>query len=165
MFRRIMPLTRDDIEALSAGAAQSPAALFDAIAQVAVRRVDAGLVTVMRHDAAQSTVQRLFSSNPQAYPVGGRKLKRDTGWSRAVLAEHRVLVSAGDAAIRESFDDHAIIFGLGLHSCVNVPLVSQGSCVGTLNVLAARPDWSEDQVATVRALGLAALAGVLMVTG
>ena len=159
---RMMPLTRDDIEILSAGAAKSPAALFGAVAQVAVRRVDAGLVTVMRHDPAQSTVERLYSSNPQAYPVGGRKLKRDTGWSRAVLAEHRVLVSAGDAAIRESFDDHAIIFGLGLHSCVNVPLVSGGKCIGTLNVLAARADWSEPQVAVARALGIAALAGVLM---
>ena len=160
----MMPLTRDDIEALCAGMAKSPAVLFDAIAQVAARRVEAGLVTVMRHDAAASSVERLYSSDRQAYPVGGRKLKRDTGWSRAVLAEHRVLVSAGDAAIRESFDDHAIIFGLGLHSCVNVPLVSEGKCVGTLNVLAARTDWSKDQVATVRALGLAALAGVLAAT-
>ncbi len=160
----MMPLSRDDIETLSAGAAKSPAALFAAIEQIAVRRVGAGLVTVMRHDAAQSTVERLYSSNETAYPVGGRKLKRDTGWSRAVLAEHRVLVSAGDAAIRESFDDHATIFGLGLHSCVNVPLVSEGRCIGTLNVLAARPQWSEDEVAVARALGLAALAGLLMVT-
>jgi GAF domain-containing protein len=160
----MMPLARDDIEALCAGVAKSPVALFAAIAQVAARRVDAGLVTVMRHDAAQSTVERLYSSNPQAYPVGGRKFKRDTGWSSAVLAEHRVLVSADDAAIRDSFDDHAIIFGLGLHSCVNVPLVSEGRCIGTLNVLAARPQWSEDEVAVVRALGLAALAGVLVAT-
>jgi GAF domain-containing protein len=157
-----MPLTADDIESLVAGAAKSPAALFAAIAQVAARRVGAGLVTAMRHDEAASTVERLYSSNPQAYPVGGRKLKRDTGWSRKVLAEHRLLVSAGDDAIRESFEDHAIIFGLGLHSCVNVPLVSEGRCIGTLNVLAARAEWSADEIATVRALGIAALAGALM---
>jgi GAF domain-containing protein len=158
----MMPLSADDIESLVAGAAKSPAALFAAIAQVAARRVGAGLVTAMRHDEAASTVERLFSSNPQAYPVGGRKLKRDTGWSRKVLAEHRLLVSAGDDAIRESFEDHAIIFGLGLHSCVNVPLVSEGRCIGTLNVLAARAEWSADEIATVRALGIAALAGALM---
>jgi GAF domain-containing protein len=158
----MMPLSADDIESLVAGAAKSPAALFAAIAQVAARRVGAGLVTAMRHDEAASTVERLYSSNPQAYPVGGRKLKRDTGWSRKVLAEHRLLVSAGDDAIRESFEDHAIIFGLGLHSCVNVPLVSEGRCIGTLNVLAARAEWSADEIATVRALGIAALAGALM---
>ena len=155
-------LAKDDIEALSAGAAKSPAALFAAIAAIAARRVDAGLVAAMRHDEAASTVARIYSSNEAAYPVGGRKPKRDTGWSRKVLAEHRVLLSAGDDGIRESFDDHAIIFGLGLHSCVNVPLVSQGQCVGTLNVLRAQAEWSEDEVTLVRALGLAALAGALM---
>ena len=158
----MMTLTADDIEALAAGAAKSPAALFDAITQVARRRVDAGLVTAMRHDEAASTVERVYSSNPQAYPVGGRKLKRDTGWSRKVLVEHRLLVNAGDDDIRDSFEDHAIIFGLGLHSCVNVPLVSAGKCIGTLNVLNARSAWSDDEVAVARALGIAALAGVLM---
>ena len=155
-------LTKDDIEALSAGAGRSPDALFAAIALVAARRVEAGLVTVMRHHAVEQEVERLYSSNTQAYPVGGRKQKRDTGWSRKVLAEHQVLLSAGDDGIRESFEDHAIIFGLGLHSCLNVPLVSQGQCVGTLNVLRAQAEWSEDEVALVRALGIAALAGALM---
>ncbi len=94
-------LGADDIEALAAGAANSPAALFEAIHRVAQRRVDAGLVTAMRHDEAASTVERVYSSDPQAYPVGGRKLKRDTGWSRKVLVEHRILVNAGDDDIRE----------------------------------------------------------------
>jgi len=155
-------LDTDDIDALAAGAAKSPAALFAAIAQVAQRRVGAGLVTAMRHDEAASTVERIYSSNPQAYAVGGRKVKQDSDWSRHVLVEHRVLVSADDDAIKKHYNDHAIIFGLGLHSCVNVPLVSAGKCIGTLNVLAARPEWGEDEVAFVRALGIAALAGVLM---
>jgi GAF domain-containing protein len=156
-------LTADDVETLSAGAAQSPTALFRAIEDVATRRVNAGLVTMMRHDAVESTVQRLHSSNPQAYPVGGKKAKRDTAWGRKVLTEHRVLVSAGDAALRESFDDHATIIGLGLHSCVNVPLVSEGRCAGTMNISRAQAEWNDDEIALVRALGIAALAGVLMV--
>jgi GAF domain-containing protein len=151
-----------DIDTLAAGAAQSPAALFAAIAEVARRRVDAGLVTAMRHDEAASTVERVYSSNAQAYPVGGRKLKQESDWSRHVLLEHRVLVSAGDEAIRRHYNDYAVIFGLGLHSCVNVPLVSAGKCLGTLNVLRREAEWSEADVALVRALGLPALAGVLM---
>jgi GAF domain-containing protein len=157
-----MPLTGDDIEALAAGAAKSPGALFAAIAKVAKRRVGAGLVTAMRHDEAASTVERLYSSNEQAYPIGGRKVKQESDWSRHVLVECRVLVSAGDDAIRKHYNDHAIIFGLGLHSCVNVPLVSNGKCLGTLNVLTSRQEWSDDEVVLARALGIAALAGVLM---
>jgi GAF domain-containing protein len=155
-------LGAEDIEALAAGAAKSPAALFAAIAAIAARRVDAGLITAMRHDEAASTVERIYSSNEAAYPVGGRKVKQESDWSRHVLTEHRVLVSAGDEAIRKHYNDHAIIFGLGLHSCVNVPLVSTGKCIGTLNVLRAQAEWSEDDVALARALGLAALAGALM---
>jgi len=155
-------LGRDDIEALAAGAAKSPAALFGAIAGIAQRRVGAGLVTAMRHDEGASTVERIYSSNEQAYPVGGRKVKQESDWSRHVLVEHRVLVSAGDEAIRRHYNDHAIIFCLGLHSCVNVPLVSAGKCLGTLNVLRAQIEWGEEDVALVRALGIAALAGVLM---
>ena len=158
-----MVLNADDVETLSAGAAKSAAALFRAIEDVATRRVDAGLVTMMRHDAAESTVWRLYSSNPRAYPVGGKKLKRDTAWGRKVLTEHRVLVSAGDEGLRESFDDYPTIIGLGLHSCVNVPLVSDGKCVGTMNVSRAQVEWSDDEITVVRALGLAALAGVLMI--
>ncbi len=155
-------LEAEDIEALAAGAGKSPAALFAAIADVARRRVQAELVTAMRHDEAASTVERIYSSNGEAYPVGGRKVKQESDWSRHVLAEHRVLVSAGDDAIRKHYNDHAIILRLGLHSCVNVPLVSGGKCIGTLNVLRPQPEWSEDDVALVRALGIAALAGALM---
>jgi len=155
-------LNKDDIETLSAGAAKSPAALFAAIAEIAQRRVGAGLVTAMRHDEAASTVERIYSSNGEAYPVGGRKLKQDSDWSRHVLVEQRVLISAGDDSIRKHYNDHAIIFGLGLHSCVNVPLVSERRCIGTLNVLRAQAEWSEEQVTLARALGIAALAGVLM---
>jgi GAF domain-containing protein len=158
-------LTKDDIESLNAGAAKSPAALFAAIAEVAERHVGAGLVTAMRHDETASTVERIYSSNEQAYPVGGRKLKQESDWSRHVLVECRVLVSAGDDAIRKHYNDYAVIFGLGLHSCVNVPLVSHGKCIGTLNVLRAQAEWSEDQIALARALGIAALAGALMIKG
>lgn len=154
-----------EIDALSAGAAASPTALLTAIHNIAVRRLNAGLVTAMRYDEPNETVERLYSSNVAAYPVGGRKPKRDTAWGRHVLVERRVLLSAGDDAIRAGFPDHAIIFGLGLHSCLNIPLVSGGRCVGTLNVLRAAAEWSDEEVALVRALGLAALAAVLALIG
>ena len=154
-----------EIDQLSAAAAASPRALFEAIHAIAARRLNAGLVTAMRYDEPNETVERLYSSNEGAYPVGGRKPKRDTTWGRQVLVERRVLVSAGDDAIRADFPDHPTIFSLGLHSCVNVPLVSGGRCVGTLNVLRAAADWSDDEVALVRALGLGALAAVLALSG
>ena len=122
-----------EIEALSAGAATSPSALFTAIHAIAARRLDAGLVTAMRYDEPNATVERLYSSNPAAYPVGGRKLKRDSAWSRHVLVEQKVLLSAGDAAIREAYADHATIFGLGmsLATLAAPAAMAQSSCGDT----------------------------------
>jgi len=152
-----------EIDALSASAAASPQALFAAIDAIATRRLDARLVTAMRHDAPNAIVERLYSSNPAAYPVGGKKLKRDSAWSQHVLAEHRVLLSAGDADIRAAFADHDLIFGLGIRSIVNVPLVVGGDCVGTLNLSRAVTDWRDEDIALARALGLPALAAVLAI--
>ncbi len=56
-------LAPEDVEALAAGAAQVTCGLVRAIAEVARRRVGAGLVTAMRHDEAASTVERIYSSN------------------------------------------------------------------------------------------------------
>ena len=118
----------------------------------------------MRYDEPQQMVERLYSSVPAAYPVGGRKLKRESNWSRHVLVEHRVLVSAGDDALKEHYVDHATITGLGLHSCVNVPLVSEKRCIGTLNISRPQAEWNGDEIAVARALGIAALAAVLILT-
>ncbi|MBV8838054.1 MAG: GAF domain-containing protein [Alphaproteobacteria bacterium] len=156
-------LSPAEVDALSAAAAISPTAAFEAIQAVAARRLGASLVTAMRYDAPNATVERLYSSNPAAYPVGGRKLKRDTDWSRQVLVEKRVLVCAGDEAIRAAFDDHAVILGLGIHSIVNVPLVSGSRCLGTLNVSRGRTDWTDEDIALVRMLGMTALAAVLAI--
>lgn len=152
-----------DVDVLSAAAAISPNAAFEAIHAIAARRLDASLVTAMRYDEPNATVERIYSSNPAAYPVGGKKLKRDSDWSRHVLGEKRVLLCAGDAAIRAAFTDHAIIFGLGIHSILNVPLVSGGRCLGTLNVSRARTDWTDGDIALVRALGVAALGAALAI--
>jgi len=156
-------LSPADIDALSAATAISPNAAFEAIQAIAAQRLGANLVTAMRYDEPNATVERLYSSNPAAYPVGGRKLKRDSDWSSHVLVEKRVLLCAGDEAIRAAFDDHAVIFGLGIHSILNVPLVGGGKCLGTLNLSRARTDWSDEDIALARALGMTALAAVLAI--
>ena len=45
----------------------------------------------------------------------------------------------GEDAIQAFFDDHAAIQALGLRSVINVPVVLDGACLGTLNFLMPRP--------------------------
>ena len=114
------------------------------------------LCTAMAFDAATMTVRRLYSSRPDEYPVGGSKPKRDTAWGRQVLLEARRFEGEGEAAIRAHFADHAVIFGLGLRSIVNLPIVIGGGCVGTLNLLWEEPALTPARIEAARLLALLA---------
>jgi hypothetical protein len=127
---------------LAAGAADTdqPRALLRAIDMVAHETLRHALFTAMIFDAPAMTVERIYSSDQAAYPLGGRKPKLDTAWGRHVLLERRVYVGEGETAIRDAFADHELILSLGLRSVVNIPVVFAGECRGTLNFLWRRPD-------------------------
>lgn len=127
-----------------------------------------GLLTVnvdtapLLRDGDTIELQRLWSSNPEAYPVGGRKRKTLTPWTRQLLRNGNLFVGEGDAALREVFDDHARIAALGLRAVVNVPLLdATGHCVATFNVLGKRPAWTREEVAAVQLLAVLATPWVL----
>ena len=156
-------LTSDQITALTQAAAEpgQPGPLLHALKTVAASAIGPGLLTVMRFDEARMEVERLYSSNPAAYPPGGRKRKRDTPWGRHVFEKKRVFVGEGAPAIQAAFDDHAIILGPGLRSVINVPLLFGGRCLGTLNVLMERKTVSASDVAMAQLLALIAVPGLL----
>ena len=136
----------------------------------ALKAIHVALVTVVGHnlltvnvDATQPgdppdevQLQRLWTSDPVAYPVGGRKRKTLTPWTRQLLQRAEVFVGEGDAALAAVFEEQKIIAELGLHSVVNVPLLQGGRCVATFNVLGIRPEWLAHEVATIRLLALLA---------
>ena len=82
----------------------------------------------------RAEVERLYSSNAAVYPVGGRKRKKDTAWARHVLGAMQVFRATERGAIREAFDDHETIFGLGIGAMLNVPIAFAGRCLGTMNL-------------------------------
>lgn len=153
-----MSLSAAQLETLrqAASAADQPNTLLAAVARVAAEAMGCALFTAMRFHENAMEVERLYSTDTAAYPVGGRKAKRDTPWGRHVLTERKVFVGEGEAAIRAAFDDHATILGLGLRSIVNVPAVYGGACLGTLNFLKREATVSADDVATAKALALMA---------
>ena len=129
-------------------------ALLDRIERVSLDSVGHALFTITRFDPATLEVERVHSSNPSAYPVGGRKQKRDTEFSRRILLHAETMVCEGDAEIAAIFDDHALIRSLGLHSSINVPVLSRdGSCVGVVNFL-----MTEDHVTAARLTAASAIA-------
>jgi GAF domain-containing protein len=93
------------------------------------------LFTVMRFDSGRSEVQRIHTNLPSAYPAGGRKQKRATAWANQVLGEMKVFRGTEPADILSAFEDHKTILELGLGSVLNIPVIFEGRCVGTMNLL------------------------------
>ncbi|ARP92663.1 GAF domain-containing protein [Bordetella genomosp. 9] len=146
---------------VAACAATDPVALFAAIDAYARPVLGQTLCTVNRFDADRIAVVRLYSSDPVSYPPGGSKQKAGTRWGQHVLLDRKVYVGEGEAAIRESFDDHAAILSLGLKSVINVPVVAGDVCLGTLNLLMPAERVGAGQVAFARLAGLMAVPGFL----
>ncbi|SFC50014.1 GAF domain-containing protein [Polaromonas sp. OV174] len=118
-------------------------------------------VTPDRAEDEAVELQRLWSSKPGAYPVGGRKHKPMTPWARQLLRRGEIFVGEGDATLAEVFDDHAQMTSMGLHAIVNVPLLAGGRCVATFNVTGSRSQWQPHEVMLTRLLAALATPWVL----
>ena len=120
--------------------------VFDEACRAADQCIGHKLFTILLLDSEAMEVQRLFSSNPSAYPPGGRKQKKDTLWGRKGLeaGEPYIGVSADD--IRQHFHDHQVILGLDLESILNMPIRLGGQTVGTMNLLDKANSYSEEHL-------------------
>ncbi|MEJ8839337.1 GAF domain-containing protein [Ramlibacter sp. AN1133] len=99
---------------------------------------------------------RAWTSDPLAYPVGGRKRKLRTPWTEQLLVRGEVFIGEGEASLAAAFDDAALIASLGLRGVINVPLMNGGRPRATFNVLGTRAQWQPHEIAAVRLLALVA---------
>jgi GAF domain-containing protein len=147
---RKRPLTLADLAILAhlSASAHEPQELYAAVDALVQKVMGHKLFTIMRVHEAELEVERVHSSNSAAYPVGGRKAKRGTPWSKAVLDRGEVFVARTPDEIREAFDDHPLIFSLGVGSIMNVPIGYRGRRLGTMNVSnEAGWFWDQDEIA------------------
>ena len=116
-------------------ASEEPLGICRALEKISGETIGHRLFTVMRFDGSRSEVERIHTNLPSVYPVGGRKQKRETAWADQVLNEMKVFRGNTPADIQSAFDDHETILGLGLGSVLNIPVVFEGQCLGTMNLL------------------------------
>ena len=125
-------------------------AAFRTAEQTAAQLIGHKLFTIMAFHAETMEVERCYSNNPDKYPTGGRKQKRDTAWGRHVLEQGKHYIGYNADDIRSSFDDHAVIQELGLESVLNMPIEEDGRPVGTMNLLEKAGYYHEEQVDIAR---------------
>src|SRR3954468_23408899 len=92
-----------------------PAPLFAASHRALGNLIGAKLFTILKVLADGST-ERMYTSDPAAYPLSGRKPRNSTPWFEKVIVAQQHYFGPTKAHIREVFFDHELIFSLGCGS-------------------------------------------------
>jgi GAF domain-containing protein len=124
--------------------------LLDVAASTAGTIIGHKLFTVMAFHERTMEVERLYSNQPDAYPTGGRKKKRDTEWGRQVLERGKPYVGRSADDIRKHFNDHDVILGLGLEAILNMPIRLGGKTIGTMNLLHEADYYSKSDISSAQ---------------
>jgi hypothetical protein len=115
--------------------AASAEPVFDKLRELVVALVGCGLMTASVFDRTAGCSRRVYSENPEAYPVGGFKPIEANRWTKTVLDEKQVFASRSIEEIAEVFFDWQFIRSLGFESNANLPVIVGGQVIGTLNLL------------------------------
>lgn len=113
------------------------------------------LFTAMRY-LPSGEVERVHTSDPDAYPLAGRKPRRDTLWSRQVLVRGEPYFANDAAGIRAAFEDADKIIGLGLGAVINAPVKEGERVLGTLNFLREAGGFRKENVSDAMAIAATA---------
>ena len=118
-------------------AARLPGEIFDAVGAAVRERIGFGLLTMLSLTPDGDEVQRLYTTDPVNYPIGGRERLGTTAWGRHVFVEQRPYLGADVKALKWAFPaDFDLIVSLGLGATMNIPIVALGRTLGSMNILA-----------------------------
>jgi len=109
------------------------------------------LFTVLAFRDGGAQMERIFSSHPKEYPVGGRKVvAHDVApdWLSACLTEQVPYFGRTSEDVRRIFKDWALISSLGCGSIINIPIVDGGVTRAALNILDAEGAYTNDDIDT-----------------
>ena len=112
-----------------------PEMLFRALKRETGELVGHKLFTLLHVTGNGRIVARIYTSQTQAYPVGGTKEMGPTPWGAHVLEGQQPYIGRNAADIRWAFFDHELIASLGCASVINIPVRYDGRVVGTANLL------------------------------
>ena len=135
---------------------------FKALAQLAYDILELKQFTVMTVDQERGVAARIFSDDPIPYPVGGEKPILDTIWTETVLGQQETFVGNTIEELAVVFPDWEKIQSLGLESCLNLPIVVDGTVIGTLNCLNVAGHFTPERIAAANQLKLPGAAAILL---
>lgn len=130
-----------------------PAPLFRALEQSLQQEVGHKLFTIMVWYRQSGEAERLYSNDPKAYPVGGRKALVETPYGEQVFKRQQPYLGRTKADIKWAFFDYELIYSLGLGSVINVLVRHDGELLGMINMLHEEHWYRERDLAAAEPYG------------
>ena len=103
-----------------------PQAALAALAALVQATVGARLYTVMALDPDTGMARRVWTSDPDTYPVGGEKPLPENPWTEIVIRARRTWVANTPEEVAGLLFDHATIARLGCGAALNLPVTVGG---------------------------------------
>ncbi len=134
-------MTRPDAEtallamARALAAPGQPTPTYAAVDRAMNELIGHKLFTLMTYDARAGTVERVYSNQPAAYPVGGKKPYGASTLFDRLLKQGEPAIVRTDEEMRRAFVDHALIASLGAGGSLHLPVVHDGRALGVMNLL------------------------------
>jgi hypothetical protein len=142
-------LTLEDVAVITARSGESADAreVYRLVAQISAETMGWRLFTILRYVEAEDAVERLYTSDEKAYPVGGRKPLAKITASHGAMEQGEVFLAATREEVCKAFFDHELIFSLGITSILNVPIRHAGCRLGTLNLCGEEGMYGQAEIA------------------
>ncbi len=106
--------------------------VYKAVEKLAKETCGYTMFTILKYVEKDKQVERVYTSNPKKYPVGGRKPIDPASHNQRKLEKGQVFVAPNKAAIKRAYFDYELIYSLGITAILNAPITAGGMRLGTL---------------------------------
>ena len=120
------------------------------------------LFTMTADNPAKGYVRRVYSSDETAYPILGTKPIVFDETYRKMTEERFVYVANSIEAMKADFPDLDLITSLGCGSVINIPIVTAGEMLGSVNLLHEEGWYTPERAAAAKGLIVPAIACFLL---
>ena len=127
-------------------AARTPGAAYRALQDLAQAVIGARLFTIMEFADGAQAGQRIYSNEPESYPVSGIIPLSENLWFETTVRNRRPFVANDAAGLEKVFADHALIASLGCASVLNLPVTLDGQLAATVNLLDGQGHYEQARV-------------------
>jgi len=122
-----------------------PEKIFSIIDQCLNKMIGHRLFTILILDLDSDSCQRCYSSQPDLYPIGGKKkINRSDDFFHELVIKKKPRLCYNYEDIKVAFYDHELIYSLGCESAINYPIQVEGKIIGSLNILHKSEWYSAD---------------------